>query len=368
MPKSWGSQKPPVGSQINWGHPLSKGLAGCWLMNEGAGKKVTNLVSGKPFATNNTTWEQKQGKSVKCVGGQINLESPSETILTSDGLGTGDFTMAVLANPSTGTGAVEHLFSQKNDAGGSPYGQAVLLANSKINASYIDGGIAFFTYSADQTSIQWGSVLGGDSLIDGKFHWFFGVRKSGILSFYWDGKRITPAIESNQGTVRDICQNPNSRYTALGSRGNGTTEGYPRNIAGAYSWNRALTATEISSLYTSPYQFITRPSRSGVKWTAFDAQKANIIAGLDSAQSEATGWNAEVRDKISTSSVVRTSDTVVTITLPAAPAYDITAQETITATVPATAVAGNAALVASPTFTVSAVTSGASKLMLMGVG
>ena len=29
---------PPLGSQINWGHPLSKGLVGCWLMNEGRGK------------------------------------------------------------------------------------------------------------------------------------------------------------------------------------------------------------------------------------------------------------------------------------------------------------------------------------------
>ncbi len=69
----------------------------------------------------------------------------------------------------------------------------------------------------------------------------------------------------------------------------------------------------------------------------FDAQRQNIIDGLDSAQSELTGWNNEVRDKEVVGAVVRTSDTVVTITLTASPAYDITAGETMTATIPATA-------------------------------
>lgn len=87
----------------------------------------------------------------------------------------------------------------------------------------------------------------------------------------------------------------------------------------------------------------------------FDAARQAIIDGLNSAQSELTGWNAEVRDKEVVTAVVRTSDTVVTITLSAAAAYDITAQETITVTVPATAVVGAVAIVGEPTFTVSPV-------------
>jgi hypothetical protein len=86
--------------------------------------------------------------------------------------------------------------------------------------------------------------------------------------------------------------------------------------------------------------------------TFFDDVRADIIAGLDSAQAEGTGWNAEVRDKEVVASVVRTSDTVVTVTLSAQAAYDITAQETITVTVPAVAVLAGNAIVATPTFTV----------------
>lgn len=86
---------------------------------------------------------------------------------------------------------------------------------------------------------------------------------------------------------------------------------------------------------------------------AFDAQRQNIIDGLDSAQSEATGWNNEVRDNEVVTAVVRTSDTVVTITLSASSAYNISATETITVTVPGTALTGGGTLIATPTFTVS---------------
>ena len=88
----------------------------------------------------------------------------------------------------------------------------------------------------------------------------------------------------------------------------------------------------------------------------FNAVRQALIDGLDSAQSESTGWNAEVRDKEVVGAVVRTSDTVVTITLTAAAAYDITATETITATVDASALTTSSIdVTGSPTFTVTAV-------------
>jgi hypothetical protein len=96
---------------------------------------------------------------------------------------------------------------------------------------------------------------------------------------------------------------------------------------------------------------------SGDTWVAagatFEAERQAIIDGLTSAQAEATGWNAEVRDNMAVTDVVRTSATVVTITLPASAGYDVTAPETITVTVPASAVTANEAYVAAPTFLVT---------------
>jgi hypothetical protein len=76
--------------------------------------------------------------------------------------------------------------------------------------------------------------------------------------------------------------------------------------------------------------------------TAFNAQRQNIIDGLDAASSPAGGWNSKVRDVMGTGQVVRTSDTVVTITLPATSDYDVNADEVITVTVPASALAESA--------------------------
>lgn len=116
-----------------------------------------------------------------------------------------------------------------------------------------------------------------------------------------------------------------------------------------------ITAATIESDIVAGGKTITL-TLTGDTWVAagapFDAQRQNIINGLTSAQAEAHGWNIEVRAKIPVTDVVRTNATVVTITLSAEAAYDITAQETITVTVPATALTIGTALVAAPTFTV----------------
>ena len=113
---------------------------------------------------------------------------------------------------------------------------------------------------------------------------------------------------------------------------------------------------------------------TGDTWVAsgatFDAQRQNIINGIDSAQSEGTGWDAVVKAGLAVTTVVRTSDTVVTITLSAFASYNITAQETITVTVPASALTSGVVINAIPTFTVSTVATGSlvGFLSLMGVG
>ena len=96
---------------------------------------------------------------------------------------------------------------------------------------------------------------------------------------------------------------------------------------------------------------------TGDTWVAsgatFNAQRQNIINGITSAQSETFGWNLVPKMLQSVSGVVRTSNTVVTVTLDAFPTYNVTSDETITATIPATAVTTNA-IVAIPSLTIQA--------------
>lgn len=84
-------------------------------------------------------------------------------------------------------------------------------------------------------------------------------------------------------------------------------------------------------------------------WIAdISAQRQAIIDGITSVDSETLGWNNEVRDKEVVGSVVRTSAAIVTVTLTAAPAYQITENELIQVTIPAAALSGAVALIAQP--------------------
>ena len=122
-------------------------------------------------------------------------------------------------------------------------------------------------------------------------------------------------------------------------------------ISAAVTGTVAPSATEADVVAGSETVIITLANETWVAaGAAFDAVRQDIIDGLDSAQSESTGWNIEVRDKQTVGGVVRTSSTVVTITLDVQAAYDITVKETITVTVPVTAVIGLNPIGATPTF------------------
>jgi hypothetical protein len=88
--------------------------------------------------------------------------------------------------------------------------------------------------------------------------------------------------------------------------------------------------------------------------TAFNAARQAMINGMDSAQAEAAGWDAEVKANEVVGAVVRTSDTVVTITLSAAAAYSVTADETITVTIPGALMEGQLESLSAGTFVITA--------------
>lgn len=115
------------------------------------------------------------------------------------------------------------------------------------------------------------------------------------------------------------------------------------------------TATELDIITGGKTIILTLPS--GYSWVTsgatFDAQRQNIINGLTSAQAEANGWNNAVKPTLTVGDVVRTSASVVTITLDAVPTYSITADETITASVPTTALTNSYASITPVAFTIT---------------
>ena len=74
---------------------------------------------------------------------------------------------------------------------------------------------------------------------------------------------------------------------------------------------------------------------TGTAWAlAGDALVDAVRRALTVRETEATGWNALIRAVLTSTEIVRTSSTVVTVTLPAAASYAIDSDETLDMIVP----------------------------------
>ena len=72
-------QKPYVGARLNKNHPLSQGLIGCWMMNEGSGAKVIDLsgyenpgtISGANWTAGGLNFDESGNKYVSVADSDI---------------------------------------------------------------------------------------------------------------------------------------------------------------------------------------------------------------------------------------------------------------------------------------------------------
>lgn len=111
---------------------------------------------------------------------------------------------------------------------------------------------------------------------------------------------------------------------------------------------------------------------TGDTLNTFDASiEADIKAGCDADGAEASGWNAQIRDPVgSTMTITRDSATQYTISaITPDEEYNITANETVTVTVPASAlVTSTSDLVCPTTMTITTVAAGRVMSSLVGSG
>jgi hypothetical protein len=153
-------------------------------------------------------------------------------------------------------------------------------------------------------------------------------------------------------TSKGVCWNTTgsptiaNSYSAYGSGGLGS---YSVTISGLTS----NTLHYVRAYAFNGGYFYSSTTEEFNSLPGFNDYRQNIIDGLVSAGSETYGWNNEVLAALTVSGVVRTSDTVVTITLPSIANYLITENETVTVTVPSGILVGNASIVASPSFTIT---------------
>lgn len=214
-----------------WGH-AGKGA----LLNRlGQPLADANLVAGSTLQWRGTPFGPGAG-----ISGASNLLFLDNFVPlgTSDGVGTGDFTVVCLANPPA-EGTLSNALSQ---AVGGVQPRFDMLFNSTGTGS-TSGGLSILT--RDATNV-FAAVAG---VIDGRYHLFGGSRDGSNIRAWVDG--LLRASTSN------IVQNVAGAGAgfAIGSRAESTASriNIATTVVFAAAWNRALSTAEMRLLALDPF-------------------------------------------------------------------------------------------------------------------
>lgn len=259
-----GLTKPLPGAQINPAHPLSRGLVGCWLFNEGSGSRA-NDISGNGnhgTLTNMSPNAQNSGWGGSKFGGGLCFDGTGDQVQTTAAVTTRNLSVVGWARLNNPDGVDAALWAALEGTSYRYFLFELEGAEGKIYL-YLGDGSTYSPYSSAIMSFDCGWHQVGVTIAGG-----------GGITFYYDGVAVGTANSAQ----------PETAFT-LGF----TSDDY-RRLQGAIDhgsvYNRALSAAEVMQLYNDPFCTLLSPRRwyvaaagpSGVIMNQF--QKCNVGADL----------------------------------------------------------------------------------------
>lgn len=223
------TEKPPIGTGIDLWHPLSSGLVGCWLFNEGGGK-IANATTGSSLTLGSNTESQFNSAGVVIAGTTGTMAFKSVANVNT---ALGSFFLKIA--PTTASTST----SQKWLLGGNTNCITLIKSSTsnKLNV-YMDGRDALFdvVFSAG-IPIFLVSVWN---------------KPANNIDLYLNG------IKCNRSSISGSFGNTVLTSLAIGSSNSGSNC-YAGTYIAAALYNRALSADEIKALHENPYQICLAP-------------------------------------------------------------------------------------------------------------
>jgi len=212
----YSSTKPPMGTQIDWTDPLSQGLVGCWLFNEGGGSEAFDLC-GSVGAKKGAAVINANGlyNSTTSGGVATGKQLPAQTTDTSFTY----FCVVKLAVTTTGT-----VMGNRYEGTSSPL---QFIKISQYGASYYNNGSSVDFGPADKRGSKTSMCL---------------TKKGTAFNFYSDGAKVGLTATSS------LTNDPNPIYLMTGNL-TGNSEVPIGTMYCALVYNRALSAQEIQRLH-----------------------------------------------------------------------------------------------------------------------
>lgn len=225
---------PPLGTPLNRNHPLSRGIVGAWLLNEGGGLKAFDSSYNHNHGTlTNGVFGKKQLGS--CFLG-VNLSSTGVVMGTTTNLDIpGDITLSAWIQPNNINAGTRQIVCNSN-AGGSliQWNLEVNRTAGKVTMLYNKIGVAV-TSASSLVAQVWQHIVGTRK----------GATGAWTYSVYINGRLDATATTANNPDAHQI--------DSIGCGGNVNFQWFGGNINNVIIYNRCLTQEEVKQLYIQPY-------------------------------------------------------------------------------------------------------------------
>ena len=258
-PRSWGTQVPPVGSSINWGHPLAQNLVGAWIFAEGIGNVAQDLAGGRNAVSHSApTWAPAPGlgHTSICTANYWTIPNASVFGVPSGGA----FTLVSFVGIPVGSSATQVT------------GLTIRASNPIMNVNCIPS-TGTFGFGSRTDGGSFTNLTGAVGQFgDGSVHMLGGVAVGGAMLLYGDGRRLNGNGVSGPPTIT----------VSTAGIGGDTISGTGGTFACGpqYIWKRPLAPSEMAWLHIEPYAFIQPPAPTILYFDMVGPAGASGFAGL----------------------------------------------------------------------------------------
>lgn len=258
--KAW-SEKPPPGAQVNFGHPLANRINRVWLLNLGGSLNDYDLVRRDRVTHTRVAADTKYqtgryGKEFQSgATGSGNGDGMNSTM--TSGLGADSVSVYARFKINATNGTLE---STAPGGGGTLYACRVASTDVSPTLGYYSKGF----FGADTSGVFVGAET-STTLSAGIYYDLCGTfsRDASVATFgglwktYLNGKFDGTANNKNvAGTFGGTFSNVQS---TLGNNQQWLNSAHMFMVF-VYVWKRALSPSEVLSVYTNPYAFLSPPA------------------------------------------------------------------------------------------------------------
>jgi hypothetical protein len=241
--------RPSYPAKLDKSNPLTKGLVGYWPLSEGVGSTAYNLTDSRI----NGALVNSPSSVVDKFGKALNFNGTTQYANFANTFNIGYADLSVGVWFKTKNNSINFLSMVSKSRYGTNTG--------RYNLHYLSGAVNFLTQGNTAASNTITSTINSS---DDQWHFALATmtRSSGgaILNLYVDGIKAC-APSSNDTTLANTINLTNSDILIIGANSSTTGSTPPATatyfsgqLANAMIYNRALSESEVLSLYQNPWQ------------------------------------------------------------------------------------------------------------------